>query len=322
MRNDDDGSPPPPPELDQTVTGSDASELIFGSALRDLIQGLGGADTVFAGDGDDVLEGGGDRDFLVAEGGADTGFGGDGDDVLFGGSGADSLLGEADVDFLFGEAGANTLDGGAGNDRIHIVRDDVIAAGGEGVFDVLVVLDAAGPLTIDLGNVANQNTTGSGPVVTGIEAVDASLSNQPVNVRGAALNGFGNVLFTSGLNDTVTGSSLADIILGGGGDDVIDGGDGDDTLIADQGSDTLTGGAGADDFFHPGAGSTMRVADFAHGSDHVVLLASSGLTAEQALAQTVQQGADAVLSLVGGGTIILAGVNIAALSAGDFAIVA
>jgi len=72
-----------------TITGSDADEILIGGAANDVL--IGGA-------GNDVL------------------IGGAGDDQLFGGSGVDRLEGGAGNDTLDGGAGNDTLIGGAGND--------------------------------------------------------------------------------------------------------------------------------------------------------------------------------------------------------------
>jgi hypothetical protein len=46
-----------------------------------------------------------------------------------------------------------------------------------------------------------------------------------------------------------------------------------------------------------------------------------GLTAEEARAQTIQQGDDAVLTLAPDAAIVFAGVSVASLTAADFEIV-
>lgn len=71
-----------------------------GTALDDLLIGLGGSNHLAGGAGDDLLTGLGSRD------------------SLFGGDGHDRLLGRNGVDDLQGGRGRDEIHGGAGNDRI------------------------------------------------------------------------------------------------------------------------------------------------------------------------------------------------------------
>jgi len=95
---------------------------------------------------------------------------------------------------------------------------------------------------------------------------------------------------------------------------VIGGGDGDDWLSGDRGDDTLTGGAGADTFRSFGDAGIDRVTDFnlAEG-DRVQLDAGTSYT-------IVQAGADTVISMAGGGQMVLAGVAMSSLT-GDWIVV-
>ena len=128
-----------------TISGTDETEMLQGTAFDDRIRGLAGedyirgedgADWLQGGDGDDALYGGSGADLI--EGGAgndwlqggwcsagdvihgddgdDMAFGGAGDDRLYGGMGNDYLQGDGDRDFLRGQGGRDTLSGGMGND--------------------------------------------------------------------------------------------------------------------------------------------------------------------------------------------------------------
>ena len=73
-------------------SGTDANDMIVGSAGNDKLYGQDGNDILYGGEGSDILSG---------EDGNDTLYGGDGDDALY------------------GENGNDILEGGAGNDRLE-----------------------------------------------------------------------------------------------------------------------------------------------------------------------------------------------------------
>ncbi|MEG4519257.1 MULTISPECIES: calcium-binding protein [unclassified Microcoleus] len=94
---------------DDTVNGSEASELILGNEGEDFLTGFAGNDSLFGGKGRDALfgqegnnslSGGLDADFLLGEAGDDILFGGRGNDLLSGGDGNNTLVGGLGRDFL------------------------------------------------------------------------------------------------------------------------------------------------------------------------------------------------------------------------------
>ena len=188
--------------------------------------------------------------------------------------------------------------------------------------DAMSGLDSCEAADVLSSEGAGQNASGTGPHLTGFEAVDASLATTSVSVTGAVFDGLGNVLFASAFDDSVTGSAAADIILGNAGADVMSGGAGDDTIIADAGNDTLTGGPGADAFFYPGgaAAGSIVIADFAPGEDAMLLSAALFATPEAVLAAIAKVGDDAVLTVAGQSAILL-GVDAATLGVDDVQIV-
>ena len=112
-------------------------------------------------------------------------------------------------------------------------------------------------------------------------------------------------------DDTCDAGAGADIVRGGQGADILRGGDGNDFLSGDLGDDTLTGGAGADIFSSFGAAGIDRVTDFSRAEgDRVRLDPGSSYT-------TAQQGADTVVSIAGGGTVVLVGIQLSSLT-GDW----
>jgi Ca2+-binding RTX toxin-like protein len=126
-----------------TLTGTAAGETICGLLGDDVVNALGGNDTLFGdvcnikaklaaaqagaggndtlngGTGNDTVYGAAGNDKLAGDDGNDKLFGGDGNDTLSGGNGNDSLDGGAGNDKLTGGAGVNTYNGGAGNDSIN-----------------------------------------------------------------------------------------------------------------------------------------------------------------------------------------------------------
>lgn len=139
--------------LPATGTGTMAEDIIAGSALRDVQQGLGGDDYLFGNGGDDIL--------LLGDGN-DTAFGGTGRDIILGGAGDDwvedadgddiHLLGDgqnhaeggAGNDLLLAGAGFDWLEGGDGNDRIIGGAGQDMLDGGYG--DDLMIGGAEGDL--------------------------------------------------------------------------------------------------------------------------------------------------------------------------------
>ena len=90
--------PPPPPPTDPTVYGTEAADSMKGDSKANIINGLGGDDSISSYEGDDILHGG------------------EGNDRLMGGAGNDKLFGDAGDDRLAGDKGADEMTGGAGAD--------------------------------------------------------------------------------------------------------------------------------------------------------------------------------------------------------------
>src|SRR6185437_154730 len=97
----------------------------------------------------------------------------------------------------------NVIEGLAGNDTM---------VGGGGT-DTVSYANATAGVTVNLANVAAQNTVGAGT---------------------DTISGFENL----------TGSAFADTLTGDAGNNVITGGAGNDTIAGRGGSDTIDGGAG------------------------------------------------------------------------------
>lgn len=101
-------------------------------------------------------------------------------------------------------------------------------------------------------------------------------------------------------------------------DNIVTGGDGSQTIDGGAGADVLAGGAGADTFvLRRGNGSDV-ITDFQAGTDRILLqdYALYGFTGLKAALR--QSGADTVLDLGGGETLVLRNTKAAALGAKDF----
>ena len=118
----------------------------------------------------------------------------------------------------------------------------------------------------------------------------------------------GDLVYGNLGNDTALGGDGGDIVRGGQNDDIVVGGAGDDYVSGDRGSDTVTGGAGADRFHTFGEAGVDRVTDFnASEGDRVMLDPGAQYAAAQV-------GADTVITITGGGQMILANVQLSTLS--------
>ena len=108
------------------IVGTPAGERLVGGPYYDIIEGLGGDDTLIASDSypyvGDTLEGGAGDDTLIGDGGPNT---------LVGGPGNDRLYGGTNRDILVGGPGRDYLNGGPGNDVIYAVdgEEDTIVCG-------------------------------------------------------------------------------------------------------------------------------------------------------------------------------------------------
>lgn len=99
--------------LFNTVSGSDADDVLLGTRQDDLIDGSAGSDYLYGLSGDDELNGGDDDDILR---------GGRGDDLLDGGAGFNRLVGGAgsDLFLLAAGEGINSIVDFTADDRLHL----------------------------------------------------------------------------------------------------------------------------------------------------------------------------------------------------------
>ena len=155
-----------------TITGSRASDTIYGQEGDDLLVGDAPSES---GEGStvDSIEGTtvdsikkmsiDDLDaFIQSVEGTDA----DGDDRLFGGTGDDVLLGMGGDDYIDGGEGSDAIFGGRGNDIIVYDSNDYLVSGGSGI-DFMVSDDSALTLTTLLQGAGD----GDGPIVNSIEVL-------------------------------------------------------------------------------------------------------------------------------------------------------
>lgn len=109
---------------DDTVWGTNRTDLLFGNRGIDTIWGLGGNDIALGGRDGDVISGGDGNDGLAGNLGNDAINGELGDDTLFGGQDSDTLSGGLGNDVLSGDLGNDLLVGGEGSDRFEFREID------------------------------------------------------------------------------------------------------------------------------------------------------------------------------------------------------
>jgi len=188
-----------------------------------------------------------------------------------------TILGGASADTMGAIAGTNYLRGEDGADSI---------VGGSGFDDIN-------------GNAGNDTAAGG----AGGDWVVGGKDNDRLSGQDGDDIVYGNLG-----NDTGDGGAGADLIRGGQNDDVLTGGAGNDWLAGDRDSDTITGGGGADVFFTFGGAGLDRVTDFhLPEGDRVQLEAGTQYT-------LAQVGADTVISMTGGGQMVLVGVALSSLT--------
>ncbi len=201
---------------DDTVTGSDLTEIIFGGDGSDRLFGEGGDDTLFGGPGKDRLDGG------------------EGDDTLDGGEGPDVLIGGPGDDIFFDGPGDDLVDVGVGDDVVFATpgSDDIfIDPGG---FDTLDFSLAGLEISLDLDSSA-------------VQTVDTDLNT--IQLEGVWEN-FNGSAFDDDLRVGPLLGAPRDLDGGEGTDQLIVNGDGN--IVVDDGSKISFPGTSLGDIFYSG----------------------------------------------------------------------
>ncbi|MCW1917664.1 Hint domain-containing protein [Rhodobacter sp. KR11] len=130
------------------LVGDVFTNVFYGGAGRDSIDGLAGNDSLFGGTDADTVMGGAGDDTVFGDEGNDLVQGGTGADTLYGGLGNDLLQGGDGDDVLWGDAGADTFVGGAGSDTFHGGAGDYIDGEESGTERDILDLTGQAPFVI------------------------------------------------------------------------------------------------------------------------------------------------------------------------------
>jgi len=279
------------------LTGSPAGlEMVFldaGNLPQPLEIQLNLVDFVLV-SGDARLVGGEGRQIVYGDGGSQSIILGEGDDELHGGDGNDVVGSRGGADILTGDGGDDTVTGGLDGDLAHGNQGDDWIQGNEGA-DTL--RGGQGDDLIRGGK--------DGDLILGDLGGDRLFGDLGADT---ANGGAGD--------DTLNGGDDADLVRGGQGGDRLFGDAGDDRLWGDLGDDTLTGGAGADRFVITAGGGADVVTDFSF-ADGDRLSLDEGLHGA-AWSVSADAGGNALVSIVGGGSVVLLGIAPGAVEAGWF----
>jgi Ca2+-binding RTX toxin-like protein len=283
-----------------TLIGDNNNNTLNGTALADLMSGLGG---------DDVISGFGGNDTLI---------GGSGSDYLTGGAGNDVFA----LEYFTGAFNAVNQD---------VVSDfvrgqDKIDLRSLGIGDLGTIL----ALTNDVN--------GSAVITTQYNSLNGFYSLRLNGISRSTLSAVNFIFNTSIINESKIGTINGDDLFGGQGSDTLNGSAGDDRLFGEQGNDTLIGGSGSD-YLTGGAGNDIFaleyftgafnavnqdvVSDFMRGQDKIDLRSLGIGDLGTILALTNDVNGSAVIttqynSLNGFYSLRLNGINRSTLSAADF----
>ena len=254
------------------------SEIIYGDATSEKLDGGDGGQTIFGFGGDDYIIGG--RDTLASRDINNTIDVEDLEDQTETGDLADALYGGAGNDTIVGGAGDDLLDGGAGDDLFRGQDGEDVFRGGAGVDTVDYSEESPFQLLVNLETNTASGGTGSGDTFYSIE----------------------NLIGSDDRIDRYIGTADANHFIGRGGGDVFNGRDGDDTLDGGNDGDLLYG-EGGDDWIIGGSG--QDVIDGGEGTDTADYAASSDAVTVDLSEGTARGGdADGPVQIVGRGTAI------------------
>ena len=220
-----------------------------------------------------------------------------------------------EIVFRGGTTASDNLSGGVANEQFVVgTGDDTVNAGGGND-----TIDGGSGQSYLRGDDGNDSILGG----AGFDDAHGNMGNDTV-ATGAGedycVGGKDNDSLSGGAdydlvygnlgNDTCNGDDGNDIVRGGQGNDVVNGGAGDDFVSGDKGDDTMAGGAGADSFHTFGDAGNDRVIDFNRSEgDRVQLDPGTQFT-------VVQVGADTQIDMVGGGRMVLVGIQMSTLDPG------
>ena len=224
--------------------GTNSPDELYGSAGKNLIQGLEGDDVITGGNGSDIIMGDSGNDILQGSGGDDIIKGGAGKDTLWGFRGNDYLSGGEGDDELWGEEGSDHFECGKGIDIVkeyNQTEKDTFEEDCEKVYSKQ--LDQFGSYISKLTKINKFST---------IDFI-GNRSKNSINGTDSKdfIRGYGNadVIWGLGGNDVLLGDEGNDTIYGLSGNDIVKGDAGNDYLEGDAGNDYISGGQGNDVLF-------------------------------------------------------------------------
>jgi Ca2+-binding RTX toxin-like protein len=307
-----------------TITGNDANNELYGLTGNDVLKGGGGADGLGGDDGDDILKGGGGADYLEGGAGGDTvdystsnwtplGGGGvsvnlDGNRGSYGDAEGDTFSGIEHVtgtpyqDSLIGTGDNNRLRGLDGPDYLYGLGGNDILEGGSDS-DSLIGNEGDDTLRGDLGNDHLSGGIGVDTMIGG-DGNDYYYIVDDTNDVVIESGGQGNDTVWSGVSLTLTagadvetlraisdaGSDPIALTGNANGNEVI-GNNGDNVIAGGGGNDYLTGRGGQDAFLfdtaHNVASNVDVIMDFNVAEDTIWLddeIFTSGLLAGNSVA--------------------------------------
>ena len=164
--------------------------------------------------------------------------GGKGNDTLLGGKGNDTLKGGAASDSIQGNDGNDIIVGGYGTDVLF---------GNKGSRDMADYAERGGPVTVGIGQSADDGEPGENDTVTTTFEI----------IRGGAGN---DTLRTTTSNAvTLIGGAGDDTLTGQGGNDALDGGTGVDLMIGNGGNDSFYARDGVIERLEGGTGTDVLI---------------------------------------------------------------
>ncbi len=276
----------------ENIIGSNFNDVLTGSnELDNVLEGLGGNDTLNGGTGNDTAA------YTHATGGVIVDLNISGGQNVGGGAGTDTLIsienlrGSEFADTLKGTSGDNVLEGQDGNDTLDLsLGGNDTALGGNGDDTILfgasltagdVVDGGAGNDTLVLAGDYSAGLTFTAAMMANVEILkltgghsykltlsDANVAGgQTLSVDASALGASDALVFDGSAE---TNGSFA--VTGGAGNDTLTGGAGNDLFdLSHGGNDTVKGGAGNDTISFDGALTANDTVDGGTGSDTVVL---------------------------------------------------
>ncbi|MBN8509195.1 MAG: matrixin family metalloprotease [Burkholderiales bacterium] len=285
----------------ENATGSGFNDELYGNTQGNVLQGLGGNDTMrgsewgdraidgndtmYGGGGDDFMGGHDGNDWMYGDAGNDSVIGDGGSDVVSGGTGNDWVVGDYTDgagngnDVLYGNDGADTLEGGTGNDTLYGGNDNDYLYGqsgndfldGEAGNDTLQGGFSTDTVNGGIGNDRIQILDGEF-----IDVVDGGADTDTLDMTTVT-----TAITFNALTGTYQGSVFGDLARTHVGIEIFRSGSGNDTIRsngsgqywAGAGNDTVYAGLGTPEVLDGGTGvDTLDTTSFGGGLAYTINL--------------------------------------------------